>query len=346
MEKVIKQMSIGHTSVQKQRIAVLDLGTNTFHLLIADVYTDRTFKKVFKSKIVVKLGEGGIHQNYIADRPFKRGMRALVHYSEIIKKHKTEKVHAFATSAIRSSTNGSDFVKEVFKQTGIKVKVIPGEEEARLICLGVRECMRLGDNPVLIMDIGGGSTEFIIADKIKIHTRHSFNIGAARLLEMFQPSDPVKSGEMKKVEAFLESQLAPLDAAMKSLDIRQLVGSSGSFDTFAEMIGYRFYNRNVLKNANCYSFNIKEYHELHDQLLKSTIEQRKQMKGLIKMRVDMIVLASICTQLILKRYKLKEMALSKYALKEGALSELIQGLPLQKRMNGILRSTGNGLITK
>ncbi len=318
-----------------KRIAVLDLGTNTFHLLISDVFTDRSTKKVFKSKIVVKLGEGGIHRNHIAEIPFKRGIVALKHYSEIILKHKVDKVYAFATSAIRSSVNGEEFVREVLKQTGIKVSVISGEEEARLICLGVRECLTMGDRPVLIMDIGGGSTEFIIADRSTIFARHSFNIGAARLLEMFKPSDPIKASEIKKVEAFLDQQILILDAAMAKFEIAQLIGSSGSFDTFAEMIGYRFQGKNVLKNVNCYSFNITEYRKLHQILLKSTIEERMQMKGLIKMRVDMIVLASICTQFILKRYDLKEMALSKYALKEGALSDVIKSMTFPKVDTGI-----------
>lgn len=323
---------MSNLSSSKHRIAVLDLGTNTFHLLIEDLFSNRESKKVFKSKVVVKLGEGGIHENYIKELPFKRGIRALKHYSGIIAEHKVDEVHAYATSAIRSARNGSDFERTVFETTGIKIKVINGEEEARLICLGVRQCIDMKDKPCLIMDIGGGSTEFIIADSVKIYARHSFNIGAARLLELFKPSDPITDVEIKQVRHFLGQQLADLDASMRKHKVACLIGSSGSFDTFAEMIGYRFHNKNVLKNVNSYKFELSEYCELHDLLICSTKMDRLKMRGLIKMRVDMIVLASICTQFVLHRYKLNDLALSKFALKEGALWEVKNGIKFDREI--------------
>ncbi len=329
-----------------QRIAILDLGTNTFHLLIADVYSNHTYKKIFKSKVVVKLGEGGIHDNFIAEGSFNRGINAIRHYSEIINKHAVDQVYSFATSAIRSARNGPEFVKSVLDETGIKLNVISGEEEARLIYMGVRQCMKMDDRPALIMDIGGGSTEFIIADKNSIYARHSFNIGAARLLGMFRPSDPVSNQEIRKIELFLEKQLAPLDTSMKKFNVQQLIGSSGSFDTFSEMIGYRFYNKNVLSNVNCYSIELSDYCELHEVLIHSNAEQRRSMKGLIRMRVDMIVLASICTRFVLERYRLNEMALSKFALKEGALWETIHTLHPKKPRKDHRISEGSGLVKR
>lgn len=305
------------------RIAILDLGTNTFHLLITSVSKSGVWKKVFKSKSVVKLGEGAIHHNEIAPLPFKRGIKALEHYKKIIDLHKPEKVFAFATSAIRSAANGQAFVEMAKEKTGIDISVISGDKEAELIYFGVRQCIPLGKEPVLIMDIGGGSTEFIIANQTKIFWKHSFNIGAARLLEMFKPSDPILPAEIKKLESFLSKELSILIEAVEKFKPDQLIGSSGSFDTFAEMIGYRFHNRNVISDKNSYTFNLDEYLKLHEILLFSTIEQRKKMKGLVKMRVDMIVLATICTSLILQKTGIKKMMLSKYALKEGALSMVI-----------------------
>lgn len=307
------------------RIAILDLGTNTFHLLITSVSKTGIWKKLFKSKSVVKLGEGAIHHNEIAPLPFKRGIKALEHYKKIIDLHKPEKVFAFATSAIRSAANGQAFVEMAKEKTGIDITIITGDKEAELIYFGVRQCIPLGKEPVLIMDIGGGSTEFIIANQTKIFWKHSFNIGAARLLEMFKPSDPILLGEVKKLESFLSKELSIMIDAVEKFKPDQLIGSSGSFDTFAEMIGYRFHNRNVISDKNSYTFNLDEYLKLHEILLFSTIEQRKKMKGLVKMRVDMIVLATICTSLVLQKTGIKKMMLSKYALKEGALSMVISG---------------------
>lgn len=306
------------------RVAILDLGTNTFHLLIVSVSAKGERRVVFKSKVVVKLGEGAIHQNEIAPIPFQRGIKALKHYREIIDKHKPERIFAFATSAIRSAVNGKDFVREAKAQASIDIEVISGSREAELICYGVRQCVDLSAGRSLIMDIGGGSTEFIICDHQKIFWKHSFNIGAARLLEIFKPSDPITASEIGKLRKFFAKELEILFQQTEKWKPTQLVGSSGSFDTFAEMIGYKFHAKNVIKNANHYEFNIEEFYKLHDILVSSTTMKRMKMKGLIKMRVDMIVLASLCTTFVLERCKLSKMKMSKFALKEGALWNILQ----------------------
>lgn len=305
------------------RVAIIDLGTNTFHLLIADVFTDNSYKKVFVTRAVVKLGKGGIGRNIIADFAFKKGVKTISHFNDLIKEHKAQKVFAFATSAIRSAKNKNEFIKAIEDKTGIRIKVIDGNEEATLIYLGVKQCVDLDNKPSLIIDIGGGSTEFIIADKKKIYWKHSFNIGASRLLEKFNPSDPITSGEIKMLEEYFDNTLQPLKPAIKKYPVARLVGSSGSFDTLAEVIGYKFHGRNPIKNSNTYKFDLSEYKAIHEQLLKSTTAQRKKMKGLISMRVDMIVVASICINYIMNQFRLRGMVVSKYALKEGALWQVI-----------------------
>lgn len=300
------------------RIAILDLGTNTFHLLISEVVGDK-FRHIYKSKTAVKLGEGAIHRDQIAPKPFQRGINTLIQYKLVIDEYKPDKVFAFATAAVRSAVNGEMFVRKAKEKSKIKIEVISGAREAELICYGVRQCIDLKGKPSLIMDIGGGSTEFIIADDKKIFWKKSFNIGAARLLEMFKPSNPITKEEMDEIYQFLSNSLLPLAAALKKYPVSKLVGSSGSFDTFAEMAGYRFHNRNVIKGINSYKFNLDEFFQLYQVIVNSTSADRMRMKGLIRMRVDMIVIAAICAEYILRTYKINEMHLSKYALKEGAL---------------------------
>ncbi len=306
------------------KIAVLDLGTNTFHLLVAKIYPDHSFKILFKNRAVVKLGKGGISENRIADAPFKKGIKTIQHFNEQIKKLGNNKIFAFATSAIRSSTNGGEFVKKVKNETGIEIKIISGDEEAELIYYGVRQCVQMDERPALIMDIGGGSTEFIIANHTTVFWKQSFNIGAARLIDQFHLSDPILNKEMISIQRHLEKVLQPLNAAMDKFPVSKLIGSSGSFDTLAEMTSFRFRKRNMLKAKTSYQFNLVEYDKIHKWLLKSTTQMRMKAKGLIKMRVDMIVASSICTTYVLKKFMLKEMVQSKYALKEGALWKIIQ----------------------
>ncbi|MCE9538076.1 MAG: phosphatase, partial [Bacteroidetes bacterium] len=167
------------------RIAVIDLGTNTFNLLIVEVSSDKTYELVFQTKISVKLGEGGINKGFIAPLPFNRGIDALKVHKQTIEKYNVGKVYAIATSAIRGASNGAEFVAKANEECNIDVQVISGDKEAETIYYGVRDAVKMSDEVSLIIDIGGGSTEFIIANKHQIFWKQSFLLGVARLLEMF-----------------------------------------------------------------------------------------------------------------------------------------------------------------
>lgn len=299
------------------KTAIIDLGTNTFNLLIVEGNTT-----LVKTKIAVKLGEGGITKGYIAEAPFQRGLDALKTHLQTIKEYQAERTLAFATSAIRSANNGDDFVAQVKTELGLNIEVIDGDKEAELIYLGVQQALDLGNNNKLIMDIGGGSTEFIICNKKEIFWKQSFQLGAARLLEKFQPKDPITSTEIKEIEHYLEETLTSLWEVLQKHPCNTLVGSSGSFDTLADAIAYRFYDIGILKGKTTYDFKLEDYFRLHNYLLKSNLEKRLNTPGMIPIRADMIVISSIFTNYLLKRQKMEAMKLSTYALKEGVLTTL------------------------
>ena len=304
------------------RIAIIDLGTNTFNLLVAEIAPDHSYKIIYNTKIAVKLGEGGINTNIIAPNPFLRGVAAMQQHLKTANKFNTTKIFAFATSAVRSAKNGNEFVTEIKKQTGIEVNVISGEKEAELIYAGVRQALDIGTEKALVMDIGGGSTEFIICNNHQIFWKHSFDLGVSRMYEFFRHSEPITADEVVKVENYLREKLQPLFKAIEQHPLDTLIGSSGSFDTFAEMIFCRFYKDKTLDNKTSYEFKLEDFYKIHNLILKSNLDERYKMEGLIEMRVDMIVLASLFTNFILRELKLNNMHLSTYALKEGILSEL------------------------
>lgn len=304
------------------RVAVLDLGTNTFHLLVVDLQSDGSWSRVFKTRRVVRLGEGAIHRNEIAPQPFARGLKTLQDFRKRIDALAVDKVIAFATSAIRSAVNGKDFVQETRKHARIRIRIISGEEEADYIAKGVRACVDWGERLALIMDIGGGSTEFVLADHRRVWWKSSFNIGAARMLAQFHPSDPIRPSEVTALKKYFRETLQPLSAAMRKYPPEVLIGSSGSFDTFAAVLGIRHRGSDYLKGRNSYTFRLEEYRSLHRDLLKSTIREREQMPGLISMRRDLIVMASICTATVLELSGAGSMMVSRYALKEGMLAAL------------------------
>jgi exopolyphosphatase/guanosine-5'-triphosphate,3'-diphosphate pyrophosphatase len=305
------------------KLAIIDIGTNTFKLMIARVQ-DGNFLVIDKEKIPVKLGEGGINNNVIAHNPFQRGLKAMKTHKATIDRFEVDKTLAFATSAIRSAENGRDFVKKVKAETGIEIEVISGNREAELIYYGVRQALDLGDEKVLIMDIGGGSTEFIIADRNRMYWKHSFDLGAARLLEVINPSEPISKNEIKKLRAYLKEQMQLLWAACELHPVKTLVGSSGSFDSLAEMIYYRFHTEENPLVKTEYNFNLDHFEAIYKLIINSTIEKRFKMKGLAAMRVEMIVVAVIMIKYVMKKIKLNKMRLSTYSLKEGILFDYLE----------------------
>ena len=306
------------------RIAVIDLGTNTFNLLIVDTHSDNTYKQVFQTKISVKLAEGGMSKGFIAEAAFQRGIAALKAHYQTTQQYQVENIHAFATSAIRGASNGKEFVEMCRVETGILVQVISGDKEAELIYYGVRSAVKMNDEVSLIIDIGGGSTEFIIANNDRIFWKQSFLLGAARLLELFPPSDPMTDSEIQNFMSYLDRELQPLYEALKKYPATELIGSSGSFDSLAEMIAHRFHSPEILNNKTEFTFDLEECGFLYDSILKSTNAERLKMEGLVAMRVDMIVISSIIVNFVILSFNIEKMRLSTYSLKEGVLYEVLR----------------------
>lgn len=313
------------------KIAVIDLGTNTFKLLIAEVTAKGQLTPLFKDKIPVKLGEGGINNNEISHTPFLRGVNAMKFHKQSIESFGVAKTYAFATSAIRSAKNGKQFVKKVKDETGLDIKVISGKKEAELIYYGVRQAHPMGKKRHLIMDIGGGSTEFIIANAEKIYWKQSFDLGAARLLERINPSEPITVDEIRKLNRHLKKELEPLFEAMDKYPTDILIGSSGSFDSLAEMIYHRFHTpENPLVKTD-YTFNLDYVNQMYHTITTSNYEKRIQIKGLAPMRVEMIVVAMVFIKFILEKLKMDEMVLSSYSLKEGILYTIMEKMEDEKK---------------
>ncbi|MBK7183122.1 MAG: phosphatase [Bacteroidetes bacterium] len=279
---------------------------------------------MFQTKIAVKLGEGGITKSFIAPIPFQRGIDALVQYKLVLDDYGVEKVFAFATSAIRSASNGNEFVAIAKLKANIDIQVISGDKEAELIYYGVRSAVKMTNETSLIIDIGGGSTEFIIANKDQVFWKQSFLLGAARLLERFNPSDPITDQEIEDVKAYLKQELQPLFEAIKKHPITELIGSSGSFDSLAEMIAHRFYTPSILENKTEYEFKIDDCSAIYDIIIKSTKAERTAMKGLVQMRVDMMVISSILVHFVVAEFEIEKMRLSTYSLKEGVLHDVMK----------------------
>ncbi len=308
-----------------EQLAIIDLGTNTFNLLIVQPKANQDYEIVFSDKVAVKLGEGGITKNFISPEPFQRGLDAIRQHLNTCAKYKVEKVFAFGTSAIRSALNGPSFTAAIKEQFDLEVSVISGETEAEYIYLGVNQALDFNTENSLIMDIGGGSTEFIICNKQEVLWKESFKLGVFRILETLNPSDPLTDDDITRLCEHTDQLLTPLYHALEQYPVRELIGSSGSFDSFAEMIAGHIDEFEILNGKTNYTFNLEEFEAQHQRLLPTTSEERYQIKGLVPMRVDTIVLASVFVMHLLRKLNLQQMRLSTYALKEGVVSLLLKG---------------------
>ncbi len=308
------------------RVAVLDLGTNTFNLVIAEQKSLESFHILHSSKIPVKLGEGGINQGKIIPEAFQRGIEAIEKHNRIIKDLKAERIFAFGTSALRSAEKGELFISTIKENTGIDVQIISGDREAELIYYGVRQTINISDQKYLILDIGGGSNEFIIANNERIFWKHSYNLGIARLLEKFKPSDPITQAEIISLNTYLATEISDLIQTVKKFGVGTLIGASGSFETFEAMLraNEEDFETETSLLPKSIEIDLGDFESLCQKLITSTTKERKQMRGLEPMRIEMIVLACLFVKFIIEKLEIDTLYQSNFSLKEGVIYQLIK----------------------
>jgi len=302
------------------RIGVIDLGTNTCNLLIVDPLPDGSFITLYDRKLPVKMGRGGIHKDILLSDAIDRGITAFENHAETIRQYNVEKLKVVATSALRGASNRDEFVEEIKKMFGWDIEIIDGDREAELIFKGVRISLPGGTGKCLILDIGGGSNEFILTDENNIIWKRSFNIGIARALELIKTSDPLLPGEIVKLETWFDENLKELWEICNLHHPSVLVGCSGAFDTFMDIYEKAPPDQMMRKVSE---LPLTEYSQIHKKLIHSDSDSRSRMKGMDKIRVEMIVIASVFTNFILRRLKIQKLIHTHYALKEGVMSELL-----------------------
>lgn len=306
------------------RVAIIDMGTNTFHLLIAEV-RDHDFVILFKEKVSVRIGEGGISKGYITEEAAQRALKALSRFKEVISAEGVHSSFATATSAIRNAINGTEFTGRIYNELGIEVRIISGDEEAETIYYGVKRAVSLTDEVVLIMDIGGGSIEFIIGNNTDIFWKKSFELGGQRLIDRFHRHDPILTDEIQTLESYLEENLTPLFEACNIYRPATLIGSSGTFDTLADI--YMLANK-IEKNPldTELPFTLKAFAGIYEKVITLNRAERMLVPGMIEMRVDMIVVACCLVKFLLARHPFTRIRVSTYSLKEGVLAHLTDEL--------------------
>lgn len=325
------------TSVElnnNQRVAIIDCGTNTFNLLVKEKVEGK-WKTLFKTKLPVKLGAGGFSENVLMPNRMARGLDALFSYKNVIDSLGVKDVRVFATSAVREASNGNEFVAKVKKHLNFDMEVISGDREAELIFEGVVQTTEEIKEDYLIMDIGGGSTEFIFVRDQKPLWRKSYLLGVSRLHGMLNPASRINQDDVHRLRAHLNNELQDLISFLKENPVRVLVGSSGSFDTLFDMYLFGVAEGSVKdvsqgssKGTTERSMNLNEipfssYPSIHQWLMGSTLEERLKHPSIPQMRAEYMPLSTYLVKFILEQSNFNKMYQSEYALKEGVLAHYL-----------------------
>lgn len=305
-----------------KRIAAIDLGTNSFHAVIVDIYSDGSFYTIDKLKEMVLLAEKGTADG-LTNAAMERGLEALKKIKTLCDHQGAEQILAYATSAIREAENGGEFIQRSIDEVGVKIRAIPGRLEAELIGLAVQHGIQMPEKPSLIMDVGGGSVEYLLADKKTFYHLSSKKIGVARMTARYIDNDPITQKEIETLINHFRDQLTDVAQAYAQHRGAILIGSSGTMENIGLMIS----NRNKKSpnlSVNELEFTSEEFFEFYDDVIEMTTEERAGLKGIDEKRIELLPAGLVLVKYILITFSIKDVKISSQALREGIILRYIQ----------------------
>jgi len=295
------------------KIAALDVGTNSIHLLVARVAADGQVEPLDRAKEMVRLGDSAF-KGVIAPDAFARATECIKKYRAQAERAGVDAVIAVAISAVREAENGGDFVRVVRDETGIELTVIRGEQEARLIYLGARAAINLGGRKALIIDIGGGSVELIVGDAREAHYATSLKLGVLRLLDLYPLADPITGDQRVRLAEQLHRALEAPTAAIRKIGFDLVAMTSGTARAVADLIP-----STSTEKPRAVAF--KDVYELEEKLCALSAAERSRVPNLDPKRVDSIVPGVILVRSLLEVVHADSYVLCEAALREGLVAD-------------------------
>jgi exopolyphosphatase/guanosine-5'-triphosphate,3'-diphosphate pyrophosphatase len=322
------------------KLAVLDIGTNSIHLVLAEVEPDFSYKVLDRFKDMTRLGDGTFKTRRLSEAAMARGLEVIRTLVTLARNKGYDRIEAVATSAVREAKNGGEFVEAVARATGLTVRVVTGQEEARLIYLGVQHSMDLADRPTLVVDVGGGSVELIVGNRETMIQGQSLKLGAIRLKDLYLKEDPPTKAMLREMRDSIESGLRAALQSLKTRAFDRLVGTSGMVGNLAEIIHLRRTGRPV-PQLNLATISLKEALEVEELLAGSSLKQRVAIPGLDAKRADTLLPATTVVRSLMEQTGLEEMTISDKAIREGILYDFIErnreGLQAEQEIPNVRR---------
>ena len=303
------------------RLAAIDVGSNSIHMIVAQAAADGGVTTLWRVKEMVGLGRGSFPARRLPNALMDRAVETLRRFKLAARRRQCEKVIAVATSAVREAENGGDFIERARSELGINIRVVSAREEARLIYLGVRERVDLAGGPHFITDIGGGSTEFVVADEHRAVLLESRKLGAARMTARYIKSDPVDAKEIKNLLAHYALELGPLCEQIVALKPVKAIGTSGTLENLSAMSGGLSAKS---EDGFCGVIVRARLKRVVAEQLESRTKDRAKMKGLDSQRQDQIIAGALLAAELMERIDVKEIHITNSALREGILADYLE----------------------
>ncbi|MBC6695376.1 Ppx/GppA family phosphatase [Terrisporobacter mayombei] len=301
------------------KIGTIDIGTNSMRLLIAE-YVNNKIENRNKYINTTRIGQGVDKDGYITKEVMDRNLKALKEFSDICKEQNCDAVYCMGTSALRDSKNGQEFVKKAKEMANIDVKIICGDEESNLGFLGVLEGTE-GDKKdnILVIDIGGGSTEFVLGNEEGINFCKSENVGALRMTEKFITTDPISEEDFNQMNYFIENTISSTLEILKNKKISKLVGIGGAITSVSAMNQQlEVYSMEKVHNSEVTK---KDIEKILQNLKKMTLNDKKTIKGLQPKRADIITAGVTILNIIMEKLEFEKIMISEYDNLEGLICQ-------------------------
>ncbi len=304
------------------RIAALDLGSNSFHLLVADAHPDGTFEPLVTERVTLRLADVVARQGSIGKAGSADAVEVVSRFRSLAESVDADEIVACGTSALRDADDSAAVVDHIEAETGVRVRVISGQEEARLIFAAVRASVVIDPPPALALDLGGGSLELMVGDQRGLAWSRSVKLGAARLTAELVRSDPPTGGDLRRLNRRLSSVLNPLTAEITSRRPRVLVGSSGTLCALVRMAAARR-TGSIPATVNQLPVRRKDLLAVHEQILSLSGSERQRLPGVDARRADLLPAGSTLLTMIMERCGLDELVGCEWALREGIVLDAI-----------------------
>ena len=303
------------------RIAAIDIGSNSIHMIVVQVRPDLSFEVVDREKDMVRLAAGGLDGRNLTPAAVSAGIQTLAKFRRLADSHKVDEIVAAATSATREAENGGDFIAEVERQTGIHIRVISGTEEARLIHLAAGYGVNVGASTAVVIDIGGGSVEITLGTAAQLTVGRSFKAGVIRLTERFVKSDPLAGRDERRIVKHLNREMGSYLDGLAARGFDRVIGTSGTILSLGALAAGQ--GGSVPGDLRNLRVSAKSIRRLRKQLVAADIQERLAIPGLDPRRADLSVAGSVLLDTILRRLGADELTLCDLALREGLVLDYI-----------------------